>query len=95
MHQCSVKFVKLDLLEENGYEKRQTSMIKTTVLQFMFSLRGRRFEREGKESLGKGSFRRERNARGARGGREGNACQETIVFLVFNIDQANFKILIG
>ena len=23
------------LLEENGYEKRQTSMIKTTVLQFM------------------------------------------------------------
>ena len=32
---------------------------------------------------------------GARGGREGNACQETIVFLVFNIDQANVKILIG
>ena len=24
------------LLEETGYEKRQTSMIKTTVLQFMF-----------------------------------------------------------
>ena len=48
------------------------------------------FEREGK-----GSFRRERNARGARGGREGNACQETIVFLVFNIHQANVKILIG
>ena len=33
--------------------------------------------------------------RGARGGREGNACQETIVFLVFNIHQANVKILIG
>ena len=33
------------------------------------------FEREGK-----GSFRCERNARGARGGREGNACKETIVF---------------
>ena len=32
---------------------------------------------------------------GAREGREGNACQETIVFLVFNIDQANDKILIG
>ena len=29
------------------------------------------------------------------GGREGNACQETIVFLVFNIDQANVKSLIG
>ena len=44
---------------------------------------------------GKGSFGREGNARGARGGREGNACQETIVFLVFNIHQANVKILIG
>ena len=32
---------------------------------------------------------------GARGGREGNTCQETIVFLFFNIDQANVKILIG
>ena len=40
-------------------------------------------------------LRRERNTRGARGGREGNACQETIVFLVFNIHQANVKILIG
>ena len=29
------------------------------------SLRGRRFKREGKGSFGKGSFRRERNARGA------------------------------
>ena len=27
--------------------------------------------------------------------REGNACQETIVCLVFNIHQANVKILIG
>ena len=27
--------VKSWLLEETGYEKRQTSMIKTTVLQFM------------------------------------------------------------
>ena len=35
------------------------------------------FEREGK-----GSFRCERSARGARGGREGNACQETIVFAI-------------
>ena len=43
------------------------------------------FERERKGSFGKGSFRRERNARGARGRREGNACQETIVFLFFNI----------
>ena len=43
------------------------------------------FERERKGSFGKGSFRRERNARGARGRREENACQETIVFLVFNI----------
>ena len=48
------------------------------------------FEREGK-----GSFRRERNARGAQGGREGNTCQETIVFFVFNIHQVNVKILIG
>ena len=47
------------------------------------------------EREGKGSFRCERNVRGARGGREGNACQETIVFLVFNIHQANVKILIG
>ena len=37
------------------------------------------FEREGK---GKGGFGREGNARGARGGREGNACQETIVFAI-------------
>ena len=28
--------VETQLLEETGYEKRQTSMIKTTVLQFMF-----------------------------------------------------------
>ena len=47
------------------------------------------------EGEGKGSFRCERNTRGARGGREGNACQETIVFLVFDIHQANVKILIG
>ena len=56
------------------------------------------FEREGTGSFrqafkreGKGSFRCERNARGAQGGREGNACQETIVFFVFNIHQANVK----
>ena len=48
------------------------------------------FEREGK-----GSFRRERNTRGARGRREGNACQETIAFFDINIYQANVKILIG
>ena len=48
------------------------------------------FEREGK-----GSFRHKRNTRGSRREREGNACQEIIVFLVFNINQANVKILIG
>ena len=53
------------------------------------------FERERKGSYGKGSFRSERNARGARGRREGDACQETIVFLVFNFYQANVKVLIG
>ena len=53
------------------------------------------FEREGKGSFRKGSFGRERKARGARGRREGNACQETIVFLVINIYQANVKILVG
>ena len=57
--------------------------------------RGRRSYFSLREREGKGSFRCERNARGARGGREGNACQETIVFLVFNIHQANVKILIG
>ena len=36
-----------------------------------------------------------RETRGPREGREGNACQETIVFLVCNIHQANVKILIG
>ena len=30
------RFAVPQLLEETGYEKRQTSMIKTTVLQFMF-----------------------------------------------------------
>ena len=55
------------------------------------SLRGRRVKGKGKGVLGA------RKTRGAReeGGREGNACQETIVFLVFNIHQANIKILIG
>ena len=54
------------------------------------SLRGRRLKGKGKGVLS------ERNARGARGRREGNACQETIVFLVINIyQQANVKILIG
>ena len=33
--------------------------------------------------------------RGARGARKGNACQGTIVFLVFNIHKANVKNLIG
>ena len=48
----------------------------------MVSLRGRRLKGKGKGVLGA------RETRGAReeGGRElGNACQETIVFLVFNI----------
>ena len=57
---------------------------------FIRSLRGRRLKGMGKGVLG---VRETRG--GARGGREGNACQETIVFLVFNIDQANVKILIG
>ena len=38
-------------------------------------------------------MREKREERARRG--EGNACQETIVFLVFNIHQANVKILIG
>ena len=54
-----------------------------------FSLRGRRLKGKGKGVLGA------RETREARGGREGNACQETIVFLVFNIHQASVKILIG
>ena len=29
-------FARASLLEETGYEKRQTSLIKTTMLQFMF-----------------------------------------------------------
>ena len=54
------------------------------------SLRGRRLKRKGKGVLGA------RETRGVREeGGEGNACQETIVFLVFNIHQANVKILIG
>ena len=55
------------------------------------SQRGRRLKGKGKGVLGA------RETRGAReeGGREGNACQETIVFSVFNIHQANVKILIG
>ena len=55
------------------------------------SLSGRRLKGKGKGVLGA------REVRGARkeGGREGNACQETIVFLVINIYQANVKILIG
>ena len=55
------------------------------------SLRGRRLEGKGKGVLGARETRRLGRARR----REGNACQETIVFLVFNIHQANVKILIG
>ena len=40
---------------------------------FMISLRGRRLKGKGKKTLGKGSFSRERNARGARGRREGGS----------------------
>ena len=48
---------------------------------FLLLLRGWRLKGKGKGVLGA------RETRGAReeGGREGNACQETIVFLVFNI----------
>ena len=42
--------------------------------QLISSLRGRRLKGKGKGVFGKGVFRRERNARGARGRREGNAC---------------------
>ena len=56
----------------------------------MTSLRGRRFKGMGKGVLGARETRG-----GVRGGREEDACQETIVFLVFNIDQANVKVLIG
>ena len=68
-------------------QKLYRNTLKTKVWVYL-SLRGKRL---------KGSFRCERNARAARGGREGNACQETVptVFLVFNINQANVKILIG
>ena len=54
-------------------------------------MRGRR-EREGK-----GNLRGQRNARGARRGRERNAFQETIIFLCFflNIHRASVKILVG
>ena len=55
-----------------------------------------RFEpRVEAREMGKGVWGAREMRGGARGGREGNACQETIVFLVFNIDQANVKILIG
>ena len=55
----------------------------------MVSLRGRRLKGKGKGVLGA------RETRGAReeGGREGNACQETIVFLVFNIHQCSLQIM--
>ena len=53
------------------------------------SLRGRRLKQKRKEVLG------ERETRGpGRARREGKACQETIVFLVFNIHQANVKIFL-
>ena len=70
-----------------------TSIYSHSGLPFNFgiSLRGRLFKGKGK---GMGILR-ERNARGARGGREGNACKEAIVFHVINIQQANVKILIG
>ena len=61
-----------------------------SIFKHLSSLRGRRFKGMGKGVLGARETRG-----GARGGREENACQETIVFLVFNIDQANVKILIG
>ena len=55
-----------------------------------------RFEpRVEAREMGNGDWGAREMRGGARGGREGNACQETIVFLVFNIDQANVKILIG
>ena len=53
-----------------------------------------RFEpRVEAREMGKGVWGAREMQGSARGGREGNT--ETIVFLVFNIDQANVKILIG
>ena len=57
------------------------------LLHTKISLRGKRLKGKGREF-----WVREK---GERGGREGNACEETIVFLVFNIHRANVKILIG
>ena len=54
-------------------------------------MRGRRWKGKAKRVLGAGETREAREEEG----REGNACQETIVFLVFDIHQANVKILIG
>ena len=52
---------------------------------------------KGKGVLGKKSFRCERNARGGARKEGGKRLpgQETIVFLIINIYQANVKILIG
>ena len=55
----------------------------------LVSLRGRRLKGKGKAVLGG-----RETPGGARGERE-TACQETIIFLVFNIHQANVKILIA
>ena len=60
------------------------------VCLLQLSLRGRRLK-----GMGKGVLDTRQMRGGARGGREGNACQETIVFLILYIDQANVKVLIG
>ena len=57
---------------------RQKTNISSELLKLYHSLRGRRLKGKGKGVLGA------RETRGAReeGGREGNACQETIVFAI-------------
>ena len=88
-------FLKLNFYRPTHVQKRTQFVpfyftLETILIINNISLRGRRLKGKGKGVLGE-----RENARGARGRREGNACQETIVFLVFNIYQANVKILIG
>ena len=66
------------------------SIISSKKGRVFVNLCGRRLKGKGR-----GVFGVREMLRCARGRREGNACQETIVFLVFNIHQANVKMLIG
>ena len=53
-----------------------TYLLDRAGARFSIALRGRRLKGKGKAVLGKGVL----GARETRGRREGNACQETIVF---------------